>query len=329
MSSNMWVTVTKRMRVDRMTIWNAFVRRKVDRHQRPFTALASEKMKAGLPGSSDGKRQELLNWSAREEEVNQAFAFLRMREKGKQQPSLTKQVQARLKQHPKVSAMGTDFIWSVMDYIHKKRKENLFLDLDDEFVVRYIKSRGMDMDDCTMDKEECTIDEVEDQAVDTVIGYILERYLANRPHSTFKERMPRAIGGESGAQYIHRLLSGNRPDLCRKVLRLEKDAFTYLVSIFMERGLLEEGHFVRAVEIVAMTFRLARGASYQEAEDRFQHSPSTIGKYHKQILDGLAQFSVDIVRPYQSQDEVAPEILQKKGFYWPFFKVCCEPSHTL
>ncbi|KAJ8438634.1 LOW QUALITY PROTEIN: hypothetical protein Cgig2_016380 [Carnegiea gigantea] len=314
----------------------------------PKTVHSSRKRKSEGGTSGDGKRQALLNWSAREEEVNQALAFLRMREKGKQQPSLTKQVQAQLKQHPEVSAMETDFIWNVMDYIHQKTEENLFLDLDDEFCdtsnqesfpcdcVSGLEYRQnmlcgkMDMDDCTMDKEECTMDEVEDQAVDTIIGYILERYLANRPRSTFKERMPRAIGGESGAQYIHRLLSGNHPNLCRKVLRLEKDAFTHLVSIFMERGLLEEGHFVRAADIVAMTlFRLARGASYREAEDRFQHSPSTIGKYHKQVLDSLVQLSADIVRSYQSQDEVAPEILQKKGFYWPFFKVCCEPSHTL
>ncbi|KAJ8423138.1 hypothetical protein Cgig2_016491 [Carnegiea gigantea] len=282
----------------------------------PKTVHSSHKRKSEGGTSSDGKRQALLNWSAREEEVNQAFAFLRITEKGKQQPSLTKQVQARLKQHPEVSAMGTDFIWSVMDYIYQKKEENLFLDLDDEFVVRYIKSRGMDEDDCTMDKEDCTMDEVEDQAIDTVIGYALERYLADRPRSTFKERMPTAIGGGNGAQYIHRLLSRNHPNLHRKVLRLEKDTFTHLVSIFIERGLLEEGRFVKAAEIVAMTlFRLARGASYQEAEDRFQHSPSTIGKYHKQVLHGLVQLSSDIVRSYQSQDEVPAEILQKNGFY--------------
>jgi len=111
----------------------------------PKTVHSSRKRKNEGGTSSGGKRQALLSWSSREEEVNQALAFLRMREKGKQQPSLTKQVQARLKQHPEVSAMGTDFIWSVMDYIHQKKEENLFLDLDDEFVVRYIKSRGFSM----------------------------------------------------------------------------------------------------------------------------------------------------------------------------------------
>ena len=140
--------------------------------------------------------------------------------------------------------------------------------------------------------------------------------------------MPRAIGGESGAKYIHRLLNGNRPDLCRKVLRLDKDVFTHLVNIFIERRLLKYGRFIKAAEIVVITlFILARG-SYREAEDRFQHSPSTIGKYHKQVLDGLVKLSSDIIRPYQSQDELADEIFQKQGFYWPFFKVCLSPPHT-
>jgi len=111
----------------------------------PKTVHSSRKRKSEGGTSSDGKRQALMNWSVREEEVNQALAFFRMRENGKQQPSLTKQVQAWLKQHPEVSAMGTDSIWSVMDYIHQHKEENLFLDLDDEFVVRYIRSRGFSM----------------------------------------------------------------------------------------------------------------------------------------------------------------------------------------
>jgi len=60
-----------------------------------------------------------------------------------------------------------------------------------------------------------------------------------------------------------------------EVLRLERDVFVNLVNIFIERDYLTECCFLKAFEIVAMSlFILARGASYQEAEDRFQHSPS-------------------------------------------------------
>ena len=107
----------------------------------PKSVRSSRKRKSEGGTSSDGKRQELLNWSSRDEEVHQALAILRMKKEAKQQPSLTKYVQTRLKQHPQISTMGSDFIWSAMDYIHQKREESLFLDLDDEFVVRYVTSR--------------------------------------------------------------------------------------------------------------------------------------------------------------------------------------------
>jgi len=48
------------------------------------------------------------------------------------------------------------------------------------------------------------------------------------------------------------------------------------VNIFIERGFLEEGCLLKVVKIVAISlFILAKGASYREDEDRFQHSPST------------------------------------------------------
>ncbi|KAJ8445670.1 LOW QUALITY PROTEIN: hypothetical protein Cgig2_007146 [Carnegiea gigantea] len=253
--------------------------------------------------SNDGKRQELLDWSSRNEEVHRSLAILHMREESRQHPSLIKQVQARLKEYPQISAMGLDFICRVMDYIKEKREEKFFLDLDDEFVAGY---------DCTMDEEE-------GDTINTILIYTLECFHVERPCSTLKER---AICGESGANYIHKLLYGNRPYLCRKVFRLGKDAFTHLVSIFMERGLLKEDRFVKLTEIVAINFFiLARGASYREAENCFQHYPSIIDKYHKQVLDGLVRLFANIVRPYQSQNEFPTEIVEKKGFYWPFFKV--------
>ena len=86
------------------------------------------------------------------------------------------------------------------------------------------------------------------------------------PHFTLKEKL-RAIGGESGANYIHRFLYENRPDLCHKLLRLDRDVFIHLISMFMERGLLKGGRFVKAVGLVAITlFILARGASYRDVE---------------------------------------------------------------
>ncbi|KAJ8420505.1 LOW QUALITY PROTEIN: hypothetical protein Cgig2_015269 [Carnegiea gigantea] len=272
----------------------------------PKSVHSSHKQKSEGGTSSDGKRQELLNWSSRYEEVHQALAIIHMREEAKQQPSLTKQMQARLKQHPQISTMGSDFTWSVMDYIHQKNEE--------------------DEDDCRMDEEDCVMDAVEGHAIDIILAYTLQRNHVDQSQPAFKERLLKAIGGESG---IHRLLNRNRPDLCRKLLRLDKDVFTHLVNILLERHLLKEGRFIKAAEIVVISlFVLARRASYREAEDGFQHSPSTIGKYHKQVLDSLVKLPYDVIRRYQSQDELPAEIFQKQGLYWPFFKACLSPPYT-
>jgi len=73
----------------------------------PKSVHSSRRRKSEGGTSTDGKRKELL-------------AILRMREEAKQQLFLIKQVQAQLKEHPQISAMGSDFIWSVKDYNQKK-----------------------------------------------------------------------------------------------------------------------------------------------------------------------------------------------------------------
>ncbi|KAJ8444375.1 hypothetical protein Cgig2_026579 [Carnegiea gigantea] len=110
------------------------------------------------------------------------------------------------------------------------------------------RDERMDEDDYRMDEENCAMDAVEDHAIDTILADTLRRN-----HPTYKERLSRVIDGESGVKYIHRLLNGNRPDLRRKVLRLDKDVFTHLVNIFIERRLLKDGRFIKAAEIVAIT----------------------------------------------------------------------------
>ena len=123
------------------------------------------------------------------------------------------------------------------------------------------------------------------------------------------------------------MLNSTRADFCRQLLRLDRDAFIHLVNVIIETCAIDEGRFIKVAEIVALSLYIfARGASYRDVQIRFWHSPSTISTYHNQLLETLLKLSADIVRPYRSQDEVAPEIAQKPGFYWPYFKVRCQPS---
>ena len=128
------------------------------------------------------------------------------------------------------------------------------------------------------------------------------------------------IGGESGGSFMHRVLNSTRADFCRQLLWLDQDAFIHLVNFIIERRAIDEGRFIKIAEIVALCLYIT---SYCDVEIRFRHSSSTIRTYHNQALETLVKLSANIVRPYRSQDKVPPEIAQKPGFYWPYFKVHC------
>ncbi|KAJ8442943.1 hypothetical protein Cgig2_019516 [Carnegiea gigantea] len=256
------VIVMKQMRMDLMPIWNDFVQRKVDLLLRVCTALTSEKVKAGLLVMANGSR---FLTSHQEMRRRTKPLLYYPHEAGRKATTIPYEAGAGT-----AEATSPNFYHEIgfhVEFCGEIRGIKRVLDL----TVYAEWSR--------MDEEDCAMDAVEDHAIDTIIAYTQQRNHVDRPQPTIKERLPRAIGGESGAKYIHRLLNGNRPDLYRKVLHLDKDVFTHLVNIFIERRLLKEGLFIKVAEIVAITlFVLVRGASYGEAEDHFQHSPSTIGK---------------------------------------------------
>ena len=173
------------------------------------------------------------------------------------------------------------------------------------------------------------MDKEEDCVVDTLVLHTLVRSCSPRRRAS-PPRLPRIIGGESGGPFIHRVLNSTREEFCRRLLRLDQDAFIHLVNVIVERRAINEGRFIKVAEIVAQSLYIfARGASYRDVQIRFQHSPSTTSTYHNQVLEALVTLSADIVRPYRSQDEVAPEIAQKPGFYWPYLKVRSQPKKNV
>lgn len=133
-------------------------------------------------------------------------------------------------------------------------------------------------------------------------------------------RLPRRQGGETGSEYIHRLLHGH-PELFKEQLRLTGTMFVQLVNLMIERNLLVDGRFISVSEQVGIClYLLAKGNSYRDAADTFKHSVSTISKYFKRVLDALIIVSFDIIRPHRDFSEVPPEVANNP-LYWPFFKV--------
>lgn len=134
------------------------------------------------------------------------------------------------------------------------------------------------------------------------------------------ERLPLRIGGEGGSEYIHRLLHAHA-DLFKEQLRLDRNVFLQLVTCLSEKNLLSSGRFIEVAEQIGIfLYIMAKGSSYRDVADRFQHSIATISFYFKQVLKAMVHLSTEIIRPYQDLNEVPAQIAQNQ-LYWPFFKV--------
>ncbi|XP_074313991.1 uncharacterized protein LOC141649195 [Silene latifolia] len=136
---------------------------------------------------------------------------------------------------------------------------------------------------------------------------------------TSSSRRPRRERGESGAEYIHRLLNENATS-CFEQLRLDRVMFLQLVDLMIERNLLVDGKYIKVDEQIGIClYILAKGSSYRDVADRFKHSISTICVYFKKVLDVLVILSHDIIRPHRDLLEVPPEV-ENYSLYWPYFK---------
>ena len=136
------------------------------------------------------------------------------------------------------------------------------------------------------------------------------------------ERIPLHVGGETGAQFIHRMLTGHH-NLCKEQLRLSSEIFISLANVFRAQQLLRDGngkHISIEEQLGICLYMLTKPASVRDTAERFQHGLCTISKYFHAVLEALQTLSTQIIRPYQSLNETPPQI-RNNNKYWPFFKV--------
>uniref|UniRef100_A0A803LMY2 DDE Tnp4 domain-containing protein n=2 Tax=Chenopodium quinoa TaxID=63459 RepID=A0A803LMY2_CHEQI len=137
------------------------------------------------------------------------------------------------------------------------------------------------------------------------------------------ERIPMHVGGETGSQWIHRMVTGHH-NLCKEQLRLSREIFISLANVLRAQQLLTDGsgkHMHIEEQLGIGLYMLAKPASVRDAAERFQHGVSTISRYFHKVLEALQILSTQIIRPYQSLNETHPEI-QNNNKLWPFFKDC-------
>ncbi|KAJ8452465.1 LOW QUALITY PROTEIN: hypothetical protein Cgig2_000054 [Carnegiea gigantea] len=169
------VIVTKRIRMVSMLILNALVQGKVALLLKVYTALASEKVKAGLLVTAKGKNF-LIGCAP--------SPCYSPHEGGIEVATIAYQTGVGTTEGTPPNFCHEIGFYMECDGLHqKKREEKFFLDLDDEFVILDIKRvldltmhadcSIMDEADYRMDKDDCTMDDEEGHAIDTIIGYTL------------------------------------------------------------------------------------------------------------------------------------------------------------
>ena len=165
-----------------------------------------------------------------------------------------------------------------------------------------------------------------DVAEDLLCVMLVDNELNDESDSEHRERVPRVRrcrGGESGSEFIHRIVY-EEPDTCQEQLRMTPECFVQLVNILIDRGSLRDGSKVKIPEQVGMClFILARGACYRDVKDKFKRGLAVVHRYHAQVLQELVKLLADVIRPYQDFNLVPTQITNSKGRYWPYFKVKC------
>ena len=108
------------------------------------------------------------------------------------------------------------------------------------------------------------MDNEEERVVDILVLYILTGSSSPQALSSH-QRLPKMIGEESEAMFIHRVLYRDCLNFCQPLLCLERDAFIHPVNVMIAKQLLDKGCFVRATEIVLISLYIfIRGASYRD-----------------------------------------------------------------
>lgn len=134
------------------------------------------------------------------------------------------------------------------------------------------------------------------------------------------EKRPCRTSTLSGEVWTQEVLRGNARRIV-ECCRMDLDIFTKLVSVLVQKGLLESTK-VCSVEQQLLIFLYITGqnASNRNAQERFQHSGETISRYFNAVLEALVILAPEYIR-LPNSSTIHPEIHLNDKFY-PYFKDC-------
>jgi len=144
----------------------------------------------------------------------------------------------------------------------------------------------------------------------------------------YKSRIPRHNSALSGQQYTAEVLSSPSGIRILECLHMSLAVFTAICNQIRAKDLLQDTQYITVEHQLQMFLFIATvGASNRGAQERFQHSPETVSRIFKQVLNAiniLAAEYMQIPSPKTTnQALVSPEILENPKFF-PFFLNCLE-----
>uniref|UniRef100_A0ACD5Z5J3 Uncharacterized protein n=1 Tax=Avena sativa TaxID=4498 RepID=A0ACD5Z5J3_AVESA len=131
------------------------------------------------------------------------------------------------------------------------------------------------------------------------------------------EKKPMHTSMLPGGMYVNEILTGHE-SLCKRQFRMEVDIFHALVRKLREKKLIGDSREVSLKEKVAIfLYAVAKYASNQTLQDRFQRSPETISRHFGVVLDAITKLTCIYVRPPSLQ----PHHILRKPHFYPYFIV--------
>lgn len=130
-------------------------------------------------------------------------------------------------------------------------------------------------------------------------------------------RRPMHTSKLTGGCRAHEILTG-RERLCKRNFRMEVDIFHALVNKLREKEYLTDTIYVSVEEQIAIfLYTVAKNATNETLQDWFQHSPDTIHRYFKAVLEAITNLTSVYIRA----PSLHPHPILRKPQFYPFFQV--------
>ena len=137
---------------------------------------------------------------------------------------------------------------------------------------------------------------------------------------------PKHVSILSGQAYTQEILESNHEERILECLHMPLATFQCLCQNLRQKRLLKDNRYTTIEhQVHIFIFICTTGSSNRTTQERFGHSPETISRIFRQVVEAINHLSAEYIQPVSAWntnlDLVPPEIQNSTKLY-PFFKDC-------